>query len=392
MRSKLVSSGIRLLFLGFLTLTLFFGEHFGLRFEYAFSSLFDNIYVRLAKCCLFLLLLIEFLRLYYYGIVKNPKPVKWLGNVATLLVPLVLLVVFLEMAFMFVEQSQEGGMTLASHIWFERHWPPVIPELNYRDTYSSDTLGKKKVLLLGDSFTAGHGVKLADDRFGNVLGQKLGNQQYAVYNLGILGSDTGDEYKRLTQFPVKPNVLVLQYFPNDVERVAGRHGLNPAGFEPYSDLPRAVQTLFRKSYLLNYLYWQFPHGNNFGSFDEYCRKAYGTPAIINEHLNELGQIMNYARQHNAQFYVVLFPFLNNIAKSTEYTKPVVDFFARNNVPVLNVGKLVSDLKPEDRIVGRNDAHASPVVNQRVGNALYELMQSNSTLTHIPSVKTINNTN
>ncbi|MBD2700781.1 SGNH/GDSL hydrolase family protein [Spirosoma sp. BT702] len=381
MGSKLVSSVVRLVLLGFLAFILFYGDHFGVSFDYPHKGLFDNIYVRLAKAAMLLLLVVEMLRIYYYGIVKNPKPPKLIGNVVTLLVPLIVLLVFIEIGFMFVSQSQEGGITLASKIWFERYWPPMTGD--YRDDVKTDTVGKKKVLIVGDSFTAGHGLKRAEERYGNVVAQKLGTQQYVTYNLGISGSDTRDEFARLTKFGVKPDVLVLQYFPNDIEKVARDHGLIPDAFRPYSDIPRAFQSLFIKSYLLNYLYWQFPHGN-FSPFDVYARKAYGTGAIINDHLSDLNQFITYAKLHNAQLYVVLFPFSHNLEKTSEYVKPVVQFFQLNNIPVLEVGKLIGDIEPNDRVVGRNDGHASAVVNQRVGDALFQLMQTNAGLTNVTS--------
>ncbi|GAB4029774.1 SGNH/GDSL hydrolase family protein [Spirosoma jeollabukense] len=387
MGSKLVSSAVRLLLLGFLAFILFFGDHFGVSFDYPHFGLFDNVYVRLIKGCLLLLIVIELLRIYYYGIVKNPKPPKLGGNIATLFVPVVLILVALEIGFMFVAQSQEGGLTLASHIWFERYWLPMTPD-NYRDSPKTDTLGKKKVLIVGDSFTSGHGLKSADERYGNVLSEKLDGKQYVTYNLGISGSDTRDEFKRLTKFAVKPDVLILQYFPNDIEKVAHDHGLVPTGFAPYSDLPRPLQPLFIKSYLLNYLYWQFPHGN-FAPFDTYARTAYGTPAIINDHLNDLNQFVEYAKANNARLYVVMFPFVHNLEQSAEYTKPVVDFFRKNNVPILEVGKLIGDIDIKDRVVGRNDGHASPIVNKRVGEALFQLMQSNPGVLQDSSITSVN---
>lgn len=382
MQSKLFSSAVRLILLGFILFFVFYGDHFGVSFDYPRKGLFDNIYVRLIKCSLFLLILMEILRVYYYGIVKNPNPPKLLGNIATLFVPLVVLLVFMEMAFMFIAQSQEGGLTLASHIWFERHWPPMAGD--YRDTPKTDTLGKKKVLLVGDSFTAGHGLNTADERYGNILGEKLGTRQYVTYNLGISGSDTRDEYARLLKFGKTPDILVLQYFPNDIEKVALEHGLIPEGFRPYSDLPRFIQSLFMRSYLLNYLYWQFPHGN-FAPFDVYARTAYGTPAIINDHLSDLSRFITYAKEHNAKFYVVMFPFSHNIEKTAQYVKPVVNLFQTNNIPILDVGKLIGDIAPKDRIVGRNDGHASAIVNKRVGEALFRLVQSTQGSSQLVSV-------
>ncbi|GAB3995940.1 hypothetical protein GCM10028807_37430 [Spirosoma daeguense] len=375
MQSKIIAGSIRLFLLGFLTFMLYFGDHFNVSFDYPAKTLLDNIYVRLIKCSLLVLLVIELMRLYYYGVVKNSKAPKLAVNMVTVVMPLIILSVAIEMAFMFIEQSQEGGMTLASHIWFERHWQPVTPD-NYRDSLKTDTLGKKKVLLIGDSFTAGHGLEKVDQRFGDILGKKLGNQQYVTYNLGQLGSETGDEYQRLASFPIKPDVLILQYFPNDIEKVAHRNGIVPAVFTPYTDLPRLAQPFFRKSYLLNYLYWQFPHGN-FTPFDNYARRAYGTETITKAHLAELNQFISYAQQHHARLYVVLFPFMNNLDKSAEYTRSVVNFFRQKNVPVLEVGKIIGDLAPAERVVGRNDGHASAMVNERVGNELFKMVQGSA---------------
>ena len=371
MRSKLVSSGIRLILLGFLFLIVFYGSHFHISFDYPHRGFFDNHYIRLAKVCLLLLLSMELVRMYYYGVIKRPNGSKVVANVATLFVFPFLLLVALEIVFMFVAQSHEGNITLASHIWFERHWGNMTPD-DYRDSPKTDTTGKTKVLIVGDSFTAGHGLSSADERYGNILAEKLGSH-YVVYNLGLSGSDTRDEYARLTRFGVTPDVLVLQYFPNDIEKVAAQQGLTPAAFEPYSDLPRSLRSLFMRSYLLNYLYWRFPHGN-FAPFDTYARTAYNTPAIINAHLADLNQFIDYAQQHHARLYVVLFPFSHALEKSAEYTKPVVSFFRQHNVPVLDAGKLMADLQPNDRVVGRNDGHASALVNRRVGDALARLMQ------------------
>ena len=55
------------------------------------------------------------------------------------------------------------------------------------------------MLIVGDSFTSGHGLKSADERYGNILADKIG-KEYVTYNLGISGSDTRDEYARLEKF------------------------------------------------------------------------------------------------------------------------------------------------------------------------------------------------
>ncbi|MBC7568940.1 MAG: SGNH/GDSL hydrolase family protein [Spirosoma sp.] len=373
--SKLVSSVIRLILLGFLAFFVYFHDLFHVTFEYPYYQFMDNPYIRVAKICLLLLLLIEVLRVFYYGVIKNEKAPKWLGNVGTLAVPLVTLLVFLEIGFMFVEQSHEGALSLASHVWFQRHWPPMTG-IGYRDAPHTDTTGKKKVLIVGDSFTSGHGLKNVADRYGNVLAGKLG-KNYTVYNLGISGSDTRDEFKRFTEFGVRPDVLVLQYFPNDIEKAAAGRGVTLAGLPPYGDLRTPWRQLVQQSYLLNYIYWQIPHGDA-APFMEYTRKVYGDPGVMNDHLSDLGKFVAIRDSLKIPLYVVLFPFSHNLEKTAQYTAPIARFFQQHNVPVLEVGSLVKDVDPNDRIVGRNDFHASAIVNHRVGDALYEMVARGNT--------------
>lgn len=374
--SKLVSSVIRLVLLGFLTFFVYFHDLFHITFEYPYHQFMDNTYIRVAKICLLLLLLIDVLRVFYYGVIKNEKAPKWLGNVGTLAVPLVALLVFLEIGFMFVEQSHEGALSLASHVWFQRHWPPMTG-IGYRDAPHTDTTGKKKVLIVGDSFTSGHGLKNVEDRYGNVLANKLGKDKYVTYNLGISGSDTRDEFKRFTEFGVRPDLLVLQYFPNDIEKAAAGRGVTLDGMRPYGDLRTPWRQLVQQSYLLNYIYWQIPHGDA-APFMEYTRKVYGDPGVMNDHLSDLGRFVAIRDSLNIPLYVVLFPFSHNLEKTAQYTAPIARFFRQHSVPVLEVGPLVKDVDPNDRIVGRNDFHASAVVNQRVGNALYEMVARGNT--------------
>jgi len=370
--SKLVSSLVRLVFLGFLLVFVYFHESINVEFSYPYHEFMDNVYIRVAKICLLLLVLIEVLRMFYYGIIKNENAPKWLGNVGTLVMPLMVLLVFLEIGFMFVEQSHEGALSLASHVWFQRHWPPMTG-IGYRDAPHTDTAGTKKVLLVGDSFTSGHGLKDVADRYGNVLAGKLG-KQYTVYNLGISGSDTRDEYKRFTEFGIRPDMLVLQYFPNDIEKAAAGRGVTLGGMRPYGDLRTPLRQLVQVSYLFNYIYWQLPHGDA-APFMEYTRKVYTDPGVMNDHLNDLGKFVAIRDSLHIPMYVVLFPFSHNLAKTSQYTAPIARFFRQHNVPVLEVGSVVNDIDPNDRIVGRNDFHASAVVNRRVGNALFDLIST-----------------
>ena len=374
MASKLVSSVIRLGLLAFVFLFVFFPDKLHIEVNYQFKPLFDNLYIRIAKTMILLLILIEILRMFYYGIIKTPTLNKIVANVGTLATMLLIFGILLEVVFMYVSQSHEGALSKASQIWFARYWPPVTTE-GYRDKPKTNVETKKKIVVIGDSFAAGHGLDNVEDRFSDQLEQKLVVEKVVVYNLGISGSDTRDEFKRLQKFPIqKADAIVLEYFPNDIAMAAADGKLSLAEFQPYNDIKNPLLTMLAmRFYFPNYIYWQFPHLPP-ASITNYVQKAYSDTTILNPHLRDLKLIIDHAKAQNSKLYVVMIPFLNNIEKSNEYTQPVEDFFKANHIPVVKLADHLADIDPKNRSVGKNDGHASAAVNHRIADLLYELIK------------------
>jgi lysophospholipase L1-like esterase len=371
MASKIVTSIIRLALLGVLFVFLFYPDKFHLTFDYPGAPQSDSFYVRLVKTVFWLLLIIEVLRIFYYGVVKSKA--KGVGaNIVTLVVPLVVVLVFLEIVFMYVPQSHEGVLSKASQIWWEKYWTPVN-SLNYRDKEVSEDTTKTEVLVIGDSFAAGHGLESLDDRFSDILEKKLGPDKYVVYNLGVSGSDTRDEAERLMKYPVKPDVIVLQYFPNDVEKAARENGLTLTGAEPYHDLTGPWATLVKRFYLPNFVYWQLPH-NSFSTFENFVQTSYTDTTILNTHLRDLSRMLAYRDSTGAKMYAVFVPFLFQLDKSAEYTKPVEEYLKANDVQVVTLTDGVAKIADKDRVVGKNDGHAGPAVNVLMAERVFEVMK------------------
>jgi hypothetical protein len=150
-----------------------------------------------------------------------------------------LLLVVGEGYFRFVYAESDGLPTLASQNWLARYWHTNA--LGYRDPdWDSDTLATRKtILVVGDSFAAGWGIANPDDRFGNVLGKRLGDD-YAVINLGKPGASTVEERDDLQKYPLeKVDVVILQYYLNDIENAALSIGLDPK-LDPTKDMPAWV--------------------------------------------------------------------------------------------------------------------------------------------------------
>lgn len=370
MASKIVSSLIRILFLSLLFFFLFYPDKLQIKFDYPGFPQSDSIYVRMAKLAFWLLLLIEILRIFYYGVVKS-KAKGILANITTIAVPVVVTLIFLEIIFMYIPQSHEGVLSKASQIWWEKYWHPVN-KLGFHDREVEEAKGKKQVLVIGDSFAAGHGLKTIDERFSDILESKLGADKYRVYNLGVSGADTRDEAERLAKFPIKPDVIILQYFPNDVEKVGREKGLSLTGSEPYADLGGPLSTIVKRFYLPNFIYWQLPH-TGFSTFDKFVQKAYTDTTILNAHLADMSKIVDYKDSTKAKMYAVFVPFLFQVDKSAGYTKPVEDYLRSRGVTIVNINDGIKQIAEKERVVGKNDGHAGPVVNALIADRLQQAM-------------------
>jgi hypothetical protein len=275
----------------------------------------------------------------------------------------------LEEVFMFVARSHNVGYTLASKLWYHHHWG-MPNALGYRDHEHVPAPGKKIVFMVGDSYAAGAGVE-REQRFADVFAGLRPDLQ--VMNLGVCGLDSVEEYKRLEAHPVHPDVVVLEYYPNDVDGAAKRAGHDPPDFEPYADLPCFVPVWFvRNSFLANFAYWQLPHGDG-DAYLRFMMDMEHDPAVSRLQLEDLAKFCTWTNERRAGLVVVLMPLLEDLAWSRTANADVKAFFESQHVPVVDVADLVADLTVAQRLVNHHDGHASRVVHERIGHALAKLI-------------------
>jgi hypothetical protein len=282
-----------------------------------------------------------------------------------------------ETVFAAVPASHAVGYTLASKLWYERYWT-LRNSAGYRDV---DRRGEKgrPVFMIGDSFVAGVGVANVEDRMSNLMDRELA-PDYRVHNLGGLGSDTRDEYRRLLEQPEPPAALILVYYSNDIEGACHDAGFRVPTWTPSSDLPTAGRAIVQRSYLLDFLYWRIPHGD-LVPFESGLESCYTNPAALSLHLADLERFVAFANEHRVPLLVVAFPHLVDTEASRRLIEPVTRFFQDQRVPLLDVSAMVGRLKLRDRIVNQSDAHPSVLLNHLVADSILVMLR---TLAVIPA--------
>lgn len=307
---------------------------------------------------------------FYVYIFKSNKIKDWLKNITLSVYVFVMLFFVVEIIFTFIPVSHTTSRTLAGANWFSFFWENN--RMGYRDAELKEkNLAKKKIFFVGDSFTAGHGLKKCKQRFSDLAGEKL-KGHYEFFNLGVNGADTDTEFDSLLKFPVKPDVLVLQYFFNDIDNASKHAGLWHEFPMAYQDIPLWQRPIVKGTYLFNFIYWKFPRTNEF-DYVNYLREAYTDSSVLSEHLLSLKKFTDYGRTNGVKLYVVIIPFLQDLQTTKEFSAPIKQFFSNEKIEVIDVSDLVGDIAVKDRIVNRSDFHSSPLVNQRTADAIVNLV-------------------
>lgn len=285
-----------------------------------------------------------------------------------------LLVLELGMTLFFA-QSDGFNLTFSSRNWFARYWKP-INSLGYRDREPRATApGETFVLVVGDSFVAGHGIDRAGDRFADVLERRLG-PGWRVGNAAKIGWDTTDEYRALSQYPVTPDVVVLTYFVNDIYGAAAKRQFSlrfPVHFPHFQPLRYLVDHFA----LANFVYWRLARmGNMEGAglhFWDRLRRAYADPGVWAEHASELDAIVAWCRKRHIPLIVLIIPHLADVSGTAPMTARVAAYCRDRGLPTLDLTGRLSGRKPADMMVNSVDSHANAALNAEMAGWLRPLV-------------------
>jgi hypothetical protein len=292
-----------------------------------------------------------------------------------------LLVLEVGMALFFA-QSDGFNITMSSRNWFERHWRPVN-SLGYRDAEPRPKApGEKLVLVVGDSFAAGHGIDRAEDRFGDVLGRDLG-PGWRVANAAKIGWDTVDEDEALRAYPVPPDVVVLAYFVNDIYRAAEKAHF-PLPFTIQFPKTAVTRYLVDHFALANFVYWRLARMGNVDDaakgFWDRLRAAYADPAVWGEHARELDSVVDWCRECHVRLIALIIPSLVDVAGTTSMTARVAAYFRERGVETVDLTPILAGRDPASMVVNNVDSHANVALDAEMAGLLRKVILAPSPAT------------
>lgn len=258
----------------------------------------------------------------------------------------------------FFDATDSFGLTKTNQRWFERHFQ--ANEFGFRDSVDYQPripAGKRRVMFLGDSFTAGHGVANVEDRFANRI--RAMRPAWDVQVLASLGWDTEPELTVLKLYGdegSESDVVVLVYCLNDIADIVPEwqqilrrvYGSPAPGF------------LAANSYFFNTFYyrWKAARDPEIANYYDFVLKNYDG-VIWERQKRRLQAMRDVARSQGGELLVVTFPFVHDLDPDYQYRRvhERLDETWRNlGVPHLDLLSAFDAYTAAELVVNAHDAH------------------------------------
>ncbi len=194
------------------------------------------------------------------------------------------LLVSAECFFLNYEETNAIGIRWSYMLW-DKKYMTHRTSFSYKDSKGEEQRAdfresvsdrndkqKKPVWFIGDSFTFGFGLEQTTQTFPALVEQLL-NGKITSINLGDGGADTYKEKETLFAFDsashIKPQAIVWQYFGNDIDATDEGPDIHEKEIAESSWVRFGRKYFQAKSFLLDYIYWEYFTGNEQGSFPVY---------------------------------------------------------------------------------------------------------------------------
>ncbi len=138
-------------FIFFFSTTLFYQFSFGQIYREALILLSARI-----GCTVCSVVLLFFV--FFKGVLYNNNMTDTFKNMLLSVFTIIIIFYLTEIYFSFNTKSHPIGYSLASLIWYDKYWNPVNSS-GFRDKEGAINHNKKSIVFIGDSFTAGAGIK-----------------------------------------------------------------------------------------------------------------------------------------------------------------------------------------------------------------------------------------
>ncbi len=304
------------------------------------------------------------------------------GNALVLVFLLTLGVLAGECYFRFIFDSTDTfGLLRTSDRWFERHYHRNADGFRDDVEYQLGAVpaGRRRVTFVGDSFTAGHGVRDVADRFANRV--RAAQPDWEVHVFARNGWDTGaqadflaDRLPSYTRGQYETDLVVLVYCLNDIVDVLPEVGEIGRRLEAARD----KGSLARSSYLFDTLrfLWIRHTNDDIGDYFPRLSAAYEGEAWRAQQ-KRLGRIRGAVTSQRGRLAVATFPMMHRLGDDYPFLaahETLDAFWTGLDVPHLDLRESFAGRPASDLIVGTFDAHPNEEAHALAADALVPFVE------------------
>jgi hypothetical protein len=277
----------------------------------------------------------------------------------------------------FYDRTDSYGVLKTTDAWFKRHYQNN--RMGVRDNIEYPVKkqdGRLRVVFLGDSFTAGHGVKDVEKRFANRI-RKM-RPEWEIHAIAVNGFDTGEEIRVLGeafQQGYEADAVVLIYCLNDISDIIPpwQESLNRI----YEDFSK-TNILIRESFALNHFYYRLQRSSSpeLRGYYSFVREAYGGE-VWEEQKKRLRLFRDVLAYRGVKLLVVTFPFLQEIGPDYSYREihqKIGEFWKESGVPSLDLLFSYEAFDPKQLVVSRFDAHPNEFAHELAAKRIDEFLK------------------
>lgn len=286
----------------------------------------------------------------------------------------------------YVNMSDGFGYTLSASNWRNRFGSVPKNSWGMRDVEHSvgSMATKKKLYVVGDSFTAGHGINNHSDRYANIVATELGSD----WEMILIAKGGWATRRQLSEFaevqtaindPVSTSsdIVIWQYYLNDIEDAGIAAGIEKPSI--YVTAPRLLRPLVDHYHAANFAYWsmfrRFSTRELLGSYLRFITDCFDDSMAWNLHQRELREIVELAERRSAQqqrrMIVVVYPNLMDISGTRGMSDRVVEYFQSHDITVINMADVLNGRPVEEITVNPFDGHANEAVNRLLAEKLLQ---------------------
>ena len=297
------------------------------------------------------------------------------------------LLMFAAMEYYFyyhVHMSDGFGFTLSARNWRSRYGSVPKNSWGMRDVEHSvsSVIAKNKLYVVGDSFTAGHGINNHRDRYANIVATELGShwEMILVAKGGWATKQQLSEFAKVQAaindpLPKGNDILIWQYYLNDIEDAGIAAGIKKPSI--YLTAPRLLRPIVDHYHVANFAYWslfrQFSTRELMGSYLGFISDCFHDSMAWNLHQRELREIVALAEPGSApqqrRMIVVVYPNLMDISGTREMSDRVVEYFQSHEIAVINMADMLTGSAVDEITVNPLDGHANEAVNRLLAEKL-----------------------